>query len=87
MTYPETTKQVRYADFKAPGDGVADLTAYWTPASIKGLKLQAGIYNILNQTYWNALNVPTAGAVALPRPADFYTSPGRSVQLTVTFQY
>ena len=87
VTYPETTKQFRYADFKAPGYGVADLTAYWTPASIKGLKLQAGIYNILNQTYWNALNIPTAGAVALPRPADFYTSPGRSVQLTVTYQY
>lgn len=87
VAFPETNAQVKYADFQAPGFGIADLTAYWMPAHVQGLKLQAGIYNIFNQTYWNALNVPSAGAVAIPRGVDLYTSSGRNIQLTMTYQY
>jgi len=87
VAYPETNSKVKYADFQAPGFGVADLTAYWIPQDIKGLRLQAGIYNLFNQTYWNALSVPTAGAVAIPRGVDLYSAPGRNVQLTMTYQY
>ncbi len=87
VAYPEANAQVKYADYQTPGFGVADLTAYWIPAHVKGLRLQAGLYNIFNQTYWNALSVPTAGAVAIPRGVDLYTSPGRNVQVTMTYQY
>lgn len=87
VAFPESNAEVKYADYQAPGFGIADLTAYWMPAQVKGLKLQAGIYNIFNQTYWNALSVPTAGALAIPRGVDLYTSPGRNVQLTMTYQY
>ena len=87
VTYPEKSNSTRYTDFKAPGYGVADLTAYWVPSGVDGLRLQAGIYNVFNQKYWNALNVPTAGSVAIPRAIDFYTSPGRSVQISMTYQY
>ena len=87
VTYPETSASVQYADFQAPGYGIADLTAYWKPAEVKGLWLQAGVYNVFNQTYWNALSVPTAGAVAIPRAIDFYTSPGRSFQASLIYQY
>ncbi len=87
VAYPETNAQVKYADFKAPGFGIADLSLYWTPQQVKGLKLQAGVYNIFNQTYWNSSSVPTAGAVAIPRGLDLYTSPGRNVQLTMSYQY
>lgn len=87
VTYPETNAQVKYADFKAPGFGVADLSVYWTPEQVKGLRLQAGLYNVFNQKYWNSSSVPTAGAVAIPRGVDLYTSPGRNVQLTMSYQY
>ena len=87
VTYPETSASVPYADFQAPGYGIADLTAYWKPAQVKGLWLQAGVYNIFNKTYWNALSVPTAGSVAIPRAIDFYTSPGRSFQASLIYQY
>lgn len=87
VAFPETNAEIKYADYQVPGFGIADLTAYWMPAHVQGLKLQAGIYNIFNQTYWNALSVPTAGAVAIPRGIDVYTSPGRNVQLTMTYQY
>ena len=87
VAYPETNAQVKYADYQAPGFGVADLTAYWIPQQVKGLRLQAGLYNIFNQTYWNAQSIPTAGAVAIPRGVDLYSAPGRNVQLTMTYQY
>lgn len=87
VTYPETSPGVKYADFQAPGYGIADLTLYWKPAEVKGLWLQAGVYNVFNKTYWNALSVPTAGSVAIPRAIDFYTSPGRSFQASLIYQY
>jgi len=87
VAYPETNGQVKYADFQTPGFSVADLTAYWMPEQVQGLKVQVGLYNVFNQTYWNATSVPTAGLVAIPRGVDLYTSPGRNAQLTLTYQY
>lgn len=87
VSYPETTSATKFADFQAPGYGLADLTAYWKPAEFKGLSLQAGVYNLFNKQYVNALNVPTAGAVPIPRATDFYTAPGRSFQVSVIYQY
>ena len=45
-------------DFKAPGYGVVDLTGYWQPAALDGVRLQAGLFNLFDKKYWNALNVP-----------------------------
>ncbi|WP_171963235.1 TonB-dependent receptor [Bordetella trematum] len=74
-------------DFRAPGYGVTDLMAYWRPTSVKGLQWQLGIFNLFDKKYWEAINVPTAGAMALPRPADWYTEPGRSARLSLTYQF
>ncbi|SUV85706.1 outer membrane heme receptor [Bordetella pertussis] len=41
VQYPEASASARYADFQAPGYGVVDLSAYWRPAAVKGLQLQA----------------------------------------------
>lgn len=75
-------------DFKAPGYGVMDLTAYWEPKQVRGLRLQAGIFNLMDKKYWNALNVPDSGGgpVSL-QPYDYYTEPGRSLRVAVTYQY
>lgn len=72
------------ADFKAPGYGVVDMTAYWQPAALDGVKLQAGVFNIFDKTYWNALNVPDG---ALVQPDDYYTEVGRSVRVSASWQY
>ena len=75
-------------DFKAPGYGVVDLTAYWEPSQVKGLRLQAGVFNLMDKKYWNALNVPDAqgGATAL-QPYDFYSEPGRSFRVAASYQF
>ncbi len=75
------------ADFKAPGYGVVDLSAYWEPESLKGLRLQAGLMNVFNKKYWNALNVPTAGTGRNERGIDYYTERGRYATVSVSYRY
>ena len=75
-------------DFKAPGYGVLDFTTYWEPHQVKGLRLQAGVFNLLDKKYWNALNVPDVrNAGTGIQTFDYYTEPGRSMRLAVTYQY
>lgn len=75
-------------DLKAPGYGVLDFTTYWEPHQVKGLRLQAGVFNLLDKKYWNALNVPDVrNAGTGLQPFDYYTEPGRSMRLAVTYQY
>ena len=71
-------------DFKAPGYGVVDLTGYWEPAELDGVKLQAGLFNLLDKRYWNALNVPTG---SLTQPDDYYSEAGRSFRVSASWQY
>lgn len=87
VEYPDATSAAPHPDFKAPGYGVFDLTGWWKPGAIRGLRVRAGVYNLFDRTYWNALDVPTQGTAALPRPVDYYTQPGRSVRVSLTYQY
>ena len=84
VAYPARQSTTVAADFKAPGYGVVDLTAYWRPSHLKGLVLQAGLFNALDKTYWNALDVPSA---VNAQTIDRYTQPGRNFSLTLTYQY
>ncbi|CAB3684267.1 TonB-dependent receptor [Achromobacter dolens] len=87
VEYPEAGASTPNRDFQAPGYGVVDLMGYWRPTAVKGLQVQAGVFNLFDKKYWEAINVPTAGATALPRPVDWYTEPGRSLRVSLTYQY
>ncbi|MCD0505710.1 TonB-dependent receptor, partial [Bordetella petrii] len=87
VEYTDASAEAPYPDFQAPGYGVVDLMGYWKPAAVKGLLVRAGVFNVFDKKYWEAINVPTAGATALPRPVDWYTEPGRSVRISLTYQY
>ena len=71
-------------DFEAPGYAVVDLSGYWQPAELKGVKLQAGLFNAFDKQYWNALNVPTGSLV---QPDDYYSEVGRNVRVSASWQY
>ncbi|MCK9507872.1 MAG: TonB-dependent hemoglobin/transferrin/lactoferrin family receptor [Pigmentiphaga sp.] len=85
VEYPEASGSVTAPDFQAPGYGMLNLTAWWTPAVVKGLRVQAGVYNVFDKKYWNALDVPRPGRDA--HPVDYYTQPGRSFRVSLTYQY
>lgn len=72
-------------DFKAPGYGVTDFSAWWTPAGIQGLRIQAGVYNVFDKKYWDALNVPNSGRDLAP--VAYYTEAGRSWRIGISYQY
>ncbi|AWB32480.1 TonB-dependent hemoglobin/transferrin/lactoferrin family receptor [Orrella marina] len=87
VAYPTKGPQGQGPDFQAPGYGIVDVTAYWSPAEVKGLTIRAGVYNLFNKTYWNALDVPSGAGRGMSRPVDLYTQPGINYGLTVTYRY
>ncbi|UWU19795.1 TonB-dependent hemoglobin/transferrin/lactoferrin family receptor [Rhizobium sp. CB3060] len=70
--------------FRTPGYGIFDLTGWWEPEQVKGLTLRAGVYNIFNKTYYDALNV---ASTSLTQPHEFYSEPGRTFKLTLTQKF
>ncbi len=73
--------------FEAPGYGIANLTGWWEPETLKGLRVQAGVYNIFDKTYWNAVGVrdinPNA-QTTVNQPTAYYTEPGRTFKISLT---
>lgn len=66
--------------FDAPGYGVVDLTAWIEPEQFKGLRIQGGIYNLFDKTYYDAL----AHRARTPAATTaFYSEPGRSFQVNL----
>ncbi|MFN4087852.1 MAG: TonB-dependent hemoglobin/transferrin/lactoferrin family receptor [Alphaproteobacteria bacterium] len=70
--------------FKAQSYGIVDVTAWWEPGFLKGLRVQGGVFNLFDKKYWNALDVPD-GVVSSQK--DFYSEPGRSVRLAVSHRF
>jgi hemoglobin/transferrin/lactoferrin receptor protein len=68
---------------KTPGYGLVDVTAWWAPEQLQGAKLKAGVYNLFDRTYYDALDIPDSSTV----PKEYYTEAGRSFKATLTFQF
>ncbi|MDR6102935.1 hemoglobin/transferrin/lactoferrin receptor protein [Agrobacterium larrymoorei] len=78
------------ATFDAPGYGIANLTAWWEPTQTKGLRIQAGVYNIFDRKYWNAVGVRDVNPTSVSssnQPVDFYSEPGRSFKISLTQKF
>ena len=75
--------------FDAPGYAIVDLTGWWTPEQLPGLRVQAGVYNIFDQEHYNALAVRDVNlsSATASQPREWYSEPGRTfkVSLTKTF--
>jgi hemoglobin/transferrin/lactoferrin receptor protein len=68
---------------KAPPYALVDLSGWYRPAFLPGLKVQAGVFNLLNKTYYDALDIPDSTTL----PKAYYTQPGRTVKVTATFAF
>lgn len=80
-----TAKKTRVSDdsqFKTPGYGVVDLTAWWQPA--KGVKVRGGVYNLTDQKYWQWADVK---GMTDNGSMDFYTQAGRSFTASLELNY
>lgn len=75
--------------FNAPGYGIANLTAWWEPKQVEGLRIQAGIYNLFDKQYWDGvayrdLSTATPSNSNTNQPLAFYSEPGRHFKISIT---
>ena len=69
--------------YRTPGYGVLDLYGHWDFAP--GLQLHAGVRNIADRKYWAAGDLPLA--MATTGPLDRFTSPGRSLAVSLSVEF
>ena len=76
------------ATFDAPSYAIANLTGWWEPTQVKGLRIQAGVYNVFDSTYYDALGVRNVDLTsASSQPRAFYSEPGRTFKLSLTQRF
>ncbi|MBB5073577.1 hemoglobin/transferrin/lactoferrin receptor protein [Bartonella callosciuri] len=64
---------------KIPGYKVVDISSWWKPLGEKGPVIRAGVYNLFNEKYWNALDLPSGKSTT---PKDYYSQPGRNFKVS-----
>ncbi|MDX3926925.1 MAG: TonB-dependent hemoglobin/transferrin/lactoferrin family receptor [Shinella sp.] len=84
LTMASARNKVGDGGFRAPGYGIVDATAWWEPEQVKGLRVQAGIFNVFDKKYWEAVSVPDG---IDPGIRDFYSEPGRSFRVAITQKF
>ncbi|MCP8894024.1 TonB-dependent hemoglobin/transferrin/lactoferrin family receptor [Shinella daejeonensis] len=73
------------ATFKAPGYGIVDLTAWWSPEKVEGLTVRAGVYNLFDKEYYDAINVRSATVTPATQP--YFSEVGRSFKISLTQRF
>lgn len=63
--------------------GIVDLSGWWALPWTENLKLQAGVYNILNATYYDALDIPDSSTLKKP----YYSQPGRNARVSLVYRF
>ena len=81
------------ATFDAPGYGIVDLAAWWEPEQFQGLRIQAGVYNIFDKTYYDAVEMKDFNPTTVPannntnQPIEYYSEPGRTFKISLTQKF
>lgn len=70
--------------FRTPGYAVVDVAAWWYLAP--RARLQVGVSNLFNQTYWLWSDIRQADA-RNPEGVAFYSQPGRRLNLSFNYQF
>ncbi|WP_137130380.1 TonB-dependent hemoglobin/transferrin/lactoferrin family receptor [Rhizobium sp. FY34] len=80
----DATKVDQTTYFQTPGYGVVDLSAWWEPEQVKGMRINAGVYNVFDRTYYDYSSVRTYGAA---QSREFYSEPGRTFKISLTQKF
>lgn len=70
--------------FQTPGFATVDLTAWWEPEQVKGLRINAGVYNVFDRTYYDYTTVRSYSAA---QAREFYSEPGRTFKVSLTQKF
>ena len=72
------------ANYKASSYSIVDATAWWKPEQFNGLSVQAGVYNLFDETYYDAVSLRD---VTMSQPTAYYSEPGRTFKLSITQRF
>ncbi|MBU4527298.1 MAG: TonB-dependent hemoglobin/transferrin/lactoferrin family receptor [Hoeflea sp.] len=72
------------ANYKAKSYGLVDATAWWKPEQLKGFSVQAGVYNIFDETYYDSVSLRD---VTMAQPEAYYSEPGRTFKVSITQRF
>ena len=67
---------------KPAGYGVVNLTGWWEPEQMKGLRVQAGVYNLFDKKYFDALEVRNVN-----NASDLYSEAGRYFKVAISQKF
>jgi len=67
---------------RLPGYGIVNLTGWWEPTQLNGTRLQAGVYNLFDKTYYDAMSVND-----IANPTEFYAEAGRYFKISLTQKF
>jgi hemoglobin/transferrin/lactoferrin receptor protein len=70
------------ASSKPAGYGIVNLTGWWQPQELKGMTLQAGVYNLFNKTYYDALEVKNVTSLT-----ELYSESGRYFKVALSQKF
>ncbi|MGG7519062.1 TonB-dependent hemoglobin/transferrin/lactoferrin family receptor [Allorhizobium undicola] len=70
------------ASTRPAGYGVVNLTGWWEPEQVKGLRVQAGVYNLFDKKYFDALEVRNVS-----NASDLYSEAGRYFKLSISQKF
>lgn len=68
---------------RTPRYGLLDLSGWWKPSQVEGMKLTAGVYNVFDKKYYDALDIPDSTTLQ----KDYFTEPGRTFKASVAYQF
>ncbi|MGO7501247.1 hypothetical protein ACC681_38710, partial [Rhizobium ruizarguesonis] len=64
---------------------IVDLTGWWPPDQVPGLRVPAGVYHIFAPDYFTALAVRDVTLISpASQPRDWSSEPGRTFQVSLT---
>lgn len=75
------------ATFKPAGYGIVDFTGWWKPEKVEGLTVRAGIYNVFDKTYYDAINVRDVNLATATPGKEYYSEPGRTFKISLTQRF
>lgn len=70
------------ASSKPAGYGIVNLTGWWEPEKLKGMTVQAGVYNLFNKNYYDALEVKNVSSLT-----ELYSESGRYFKVAISQRF
>ncbi|WP_275783994.1 TonB-dependent hemoglobin/transferrin/lactoferrin family receptor [Pararhizobium gei] len=90
LTFIAVKAQSRETDStfpRVPGYGLVDLTSWWKPEQVEGLTVRAGVYNLFDKEYYDAISVRDVTLSPTSPGKAYYSEPGRTFKISLTQRF